>query len=510
MRTLLTLILIMLVSAAIAQSETFDLTTYTPPPQQSGWKKEVKNNFVSYTKTDNAKKSWCQIGIYRSTASKGSIEADFDSEWQILVANPYQIKEAPKSGGIQEADGWKIKVGSGTFSFNKSDAMAILSVMSGYGRVVSIIAINNSQDYLSQIQSFLESVSLTKPDSNSVSDKNTNPVISEKSNINVNQSGFAFSSTNFDDGWTSNIKEDWVEVTKENIKVLIYFPKEGTVFPADPKVLTDAAWNILVAPRYSNLKNYKTSYVEDSKRPYFGMGYATENQTGKSVFIVLFRRGGGWFEVVTPDNNSFTQEFGFNPESIRWGSISEYMGGWVLDNSKGSIVKADPEIFDRLEKMVSYNKFAVAASDLNNSGEWKDHFSSNTFYANYYTGAYAGMSTYSSSAWFVFKAGYNYHWELVAVNSYGGIANAAQAKSDGTFKSLNDWQLYFSDMEGKPKTFDVYFSAIKGGRVLWMNDAKYPGSGIFAGFSLTKKITGLQLPSKRLTKPCRYLSTKIK
>lgn len=301
------------------------------------------------------------------------------------------------------------------------------------------------------------------------------------------QNGFAFSTTNFDDGWTSTIQEDWVEVNKGNIKVLIHFPKEGTIFPAEPDVLTKAAWNIFVTPRYSNLKNFKTSYVEDSKRPYLGMGYATENKTGKSVFVVLFRRGGGWFEVVTPDNNSFTQEFGFNPESIRWGSISEYMGGWVLDNSKGSIVKADPEIFDRLEKMVSYNRFAVAASDLNNSGEWKDHFSSNTFYANYYTGAYAGMSTYSSSAWFVFKAGYNYHWELVAVNSYGGIANAAQAKSDGTFKSLNDWQLYFSDMEGKPKTFDVYFSAIKGGRVLWMNDAKYPGSGIFAGFSLTKK-----------------------
>jgi len=37
-------------------------------------------------------------------------------------------------------------------------------------------------------------------------------------------------------------------------------------------------------------------------------------------------------------------------------------------------------------------------------------------------------------------------------------------------------------MEGKPKTFDAYFSCIKGGRILWMNDAKYPGTG-FTGFS---------------------------
>lgn len=467
----------------IAQTETFDLATYTPPSEQDGWKKEVKENVVIYTKTDNVKRTWCQIGIYSSTASKGSIEADFDSEWQILAANPYQIKEAPKSGGIQEAEGWKIKVGSGTFTFNNSDAQAILSVMSGNGRVVSILAINNSQDYMSQIKSLLESVSLTIPNSNSVADKNTNPVTPEESNTTVSQSGFAFSTTNFDDGWTSSIKEDWVEVTKGNIKVLIHFPKDGTIFAADPEPLTTAAWNILVAPRYSNLKNYKTSYIEDYKRPYFGTGYATENETGKPVFVVIFRRGGGWMEVVTPDNNSFAQEFGFNPESIRWGAISQYSGGWVLDRSNGSTVNADPEIFDKLDNMFNRNKFAVAASDLNNTGEWKDSFSSNTYYTNYYTGVSAGMSTYSSSEWFVFKAGYNYHWQLVAANSYGGVMDVAQAKSDGTFKSLNNWQMYFSDMEGKPKTFDVYFTAIKGGRVLWMNDSNSPGSGIFTGYS---------------------------
>ena len=38
-------------------------------------------------------------------------------------------------------------------------------------------------------------------------------------------SDFAFTTTNFDDGWTSTAKEDWVEVTKANIKVLIHYPK---------------------------------------------------------------------------------------------------------------------------------------------------------------------------------------------------------------------------------------------------------------------------------------------
>lgn len=470
----------------MAQHETFDLATYTLPSGQGEWKKEVKSNVITYTKTDNVKRTWCQIGVFRSTSTKGNIEDDFDSEWQELVVKPYQVLEAAKSGGIQEAEGWKIKAGSGKFSFNNSDAQAILSVISGFGRVVSIVAVNNSPDYLDQIKSFLESISLKVPDNIPPADKTTSPVIPQKSTAIENNSGFKFSTTNFDDGWTGSIKEDWVEVTKGNIKVLLHYPKDGTIFPADPDVLTNAAWNILIAPRYSNLRNYKTSYIQDYKRPCFGMGYATENITGKSVFIVLFRRAGGWIEVVTPDNNSFTQEFGFNPESIRWGKLTEYMGGWVLDNNKGMTVEAVSEHFDRLESMVSYNKFAVSESDLNNTGEWKDRFASNTFYTNYYTGASAGMSTYSSASWFVFKAGLNYHWEIVATNSYGGAMDIAQAKSDGNFKSVNNWQLYFSDIEGKPKTYDVYFTAIKGGRVLWMNDAKAAGSGIFTGYSKTK------------------------
>ena len=41
----------------------------------------------------------------------------------------------------------------------------------------------------------------------------------------ANPSTFAFTSTNFDDGWQSTAKEDWVEVTKDNIKVLLHYPK---------------------------------------------------------------------------------------------------------------------------------------------------------------------------------------------------------------------------------------------------------------------------------------------
>jgi len=290
--------------------------------------------------------------------------------------------------------------------------------------------------------------------------------------------GYTFTITNFDDGWTSTVKEDWVEVSKGSIKVLLHYPKSGTVFPAQPEELTNAAWNILVAPRYSNLTNYKTAYVEDFDRPYFGMGSMKENASGNSVFVTLFRRGAGWIEVVAPNSNTFTQEFGFNPESIRWGQISEYLGGYVVDNSQGVTIKADAEVFNKLANMAGYNKFAVALSDLNNNGEWQDFYSSTTFYYDYYTSALLGSYTHTASQWFNFKQNQSYHWELIVTSGQQAIV----VKSDGTFKSLNNWQLYFTNIEGSPKTYDAYFTAIKGGRILWLNDAEHPGSGIFTGF----------------------------
>jgi hypothetical protein len=70
---------------------------------------------------------------------------------------------------------------------------------------------------------------------------------------NVRQPTFQFSTTNWDDGWVSNIKEDWVEVTKGDVKVLLHYPQASTNIAADPEPYVNNAWNILVSKRYNNL-----------------------------------------------------------------------------------------------------------------------------------------------------------------------------------------------------------------------------------------------------------------
>jgi hypothetical protein len=59
-----------------------------------------------------------------------------------------------------------------------------------------------------------------------------------------------------------------------------------------------------------------------------------------------------------------------------------------------------------------------------------------------------------------------------------GNMKYAQVKSSGKFSVLNNWQISFSSIEGKPKKYNAFFSCIKGARLLKLVDANHPGSGI--------------------------------
>ena len=157
----------------LAQKETLDFVTYTVP---KGWKKEVTDVAVAYSLTNNKDRSWCQIGIYKSLASKGSIDQDFNSEWQILVTNPYKTKTPSQINESREADGWKIKAGGGTFTFNNKNAIIMLTTFSGYNKCFSIVATCNNEKYIPDVQNLITSLELKKPGNNTEVVTNNKPV----------------------------------------------------------------------------------------------------------------------------------------------------------------------------------------------------------------------------------------------------------------------------------------------------------------------------------------------
>lgn len=156
------LVVTFIIFAAItfAQKQTFDLATYTPP---KGWQKEVADVAVGYSIINKKDMSWCQIAIYKSLPSKGSIELDFKSEWQMLVINKYKAKAPTQLNETQEVDGWKIKAGGDSFIFNKKNAIAMLTTFSGYNTCFSILATCNNEKYISDIQNFIATLELNNP-----------------------------------------------------------------------------------------------------------------------------------------------------------------------------------------------------------------------------------------------------------------------------------------------------------------------------------------------------------
>lgn len=443
-----------------AQQQTFDITTYSAP---KAWKSQSSESTIQFSIEDEAKGSYCLIMLFKSLPGTADPKSNFDAAWETVVKEAVTISSSPEMQPAVKENGWEVQTGYAPFESNGSKGIAMLVTSTGFEKMVNILILTNSDTYEKDITDFLGSVSFKQlsPSKTSAPDASKKP----PSETVAKKDGFAFNTTNFDDGWTSTVQENWVEVKKENIKVLIHYPKEGTIFPADPEPLTNAAWNILVAPRYKDLKNYKTAYISTYNRPYLGMGHATENATGKEVFIVFFRQGEtGWLEFITPDKKTFIQEYKFDPEIIRWDS--------------------ETDLLIPLANMAGRNKFAVASSDF--KGKWTSDFTGIQQLYNVYTGNYAGMNVHQSNQEFIFNSGNTYNWKLIAVNGMVGNMKFDQVKSSGTFTVLNNWQIKFSKIENKPKTYNAFWSCIKGARILNLLDAEYPGSGLYTKYGLAK------------------------
>lgn len=459
-RTILLLACCLIIIPAISQKQVFDLATYTAP---KGWSKKATAQTVQFTKENKTTGAFCLITLYKAIDAPNTPKENFNDSWATLVKEVVTVPTEPEMQPAVTENGWEVQSGYAPFENDGNKGIALLVSSSGHEKLVNILIMTNTDAYEAEMTKFLESVDFKKP---AVTKKTVIKKTEEPVNPQPAATGkFAFNTTNFDDGWTAIEQPDWVEVTKGNIKVLLHYPKEGTIFPADPEPLTNAAWNILVAPRYSNLRNYKTAYITTYNRPYLGMGYLTENSSGKDVFVLLFRQGEtGWIEFIAPDKNSFIQQFKLDPETVQWDT--------------------DSDLMNPLSVMKTYNRFAVAASDFN--GKWTSDFTGIQQLYHVYTGNYAGMNVNQSNEEFVFGAGSTYNWKLLVVNGMVGNMKFNQVKSAGKFSVPNNWQVHFSDIEGKPQKYHAFFSCIKGARILHLLNAEYPGSGIYTQYGLAK------------------------
>jgi hypothetical protein len=443
------------------KAETFDILTFKTP---KGWQKEVQQNGVQMA-VENADGGICLITLFKSVPSGGGdSKANFDTAWEAIVKETVTVKTAVQMNDPADENGWTVESGLAQYESDGKKGIVMLLTATGNGKMVNVLALTNTDAYQKDITDFLESISLPKitPQQTAKQTPKQTPIEPTVPSQPARKSNFKFTTSNFDDGWISTEQDDWVEVVKGNIKVLIHYPipNEGKIFPADPEPKINAAWDHLVAPRYSNLKNYKTSYVGDYDRSVLGMGYLTENATGKKVFVLLFNQNAGWLEFIAPDKDSFIRQFNFDPETIQW-------------NSNKDLLKP-------VSEMVNYNKFAVAEGDF--TGTWTSDSSSMEEGYGVITGNYVVRNLNTASREFVFGKGNSYNWNFVWVND----TKVVNVNSVGKFSVPNNWQIHFSKIESGPKTYQAYWSCIKGARLLHLLNAVSPGSGRYEVYGKKK------------------------
>ncbi len=438
-------LLILLVTSAIianAQYQTFDITTFTAP---KGWKKQTTESTVQLSKEDAAKGTYCIITLMKAVPGTPNSKENFDAAWESVVKQMVTTSVDPEMQVPSKDGEWEAQSGYAPFENEGNKGVALLVTLSGYQKMVNILVLTNTDAYEKDVTTFLESIDFTKQ----IAKTNTGKTLSKQPEVTPAVKGnFAFTTTNFDDGWVATEQADWVQVSKGTIRVLIHYPNKTA--DAYNSVVMDGlknAWNILVAPKYSTASNFEFKPITGWQTIEFAEADAVEKITGKTVHVVLFKMNysngsGKYLEFITPDKQAFEQEFG---------AYHETSYGW-----------------EKMENMIKRNKFAIAANDLLGKWSTNDYASLTYYYVN--TGGTAGTTSTSTADEFTFLQGNNYQSNHSGASGMAGNMKFSSQNYKGK-SSVTNWSVTLTNrFQGATEKYDCYFEAIKGGRILLMTD----------------------------------------
>ncbi len=187
---------------AFPQTETFDIITYTAPKD---WKKESRQGVLNFTNVNTTKGGFCVLTVYASTTSSGDAQKDFANEWKKLVAEPYKAETDPQTQTETTVEGWEMVAAAAPVKVDGADIYIFLTVISGFGKTISIRSSLNDESYLKEMTGFFESIELDQ--SGTVSESNT---ITEKTGTGSGPGKFGLMSYDPPAGWSHQVFSDGV------------------------------------------------------------------------------------------------------------------------------------------------------------------------------------------------------------------------------------------------------------------------------------------------------------
>ena len=140
--------------------DSFDLATFQAP---AGWDKQTGTHAIQFSTEDKTAGTFCLISLFKSVPGLSSSKENFDAAWQTIVKEAVNASSAPQFQPASTRDGWEIATGFGPFEKDGAKGAAILVTATGFGKMVNVLVLTNSDAYEKNIGAFLESVTLKKP-----------------------------------------------------------------------------------------------------------------------------------------------------------------------------------------------------------------------------------------------------------------------------------------------------------------------------------------------------------
>jgi hypothetical protein len=105
--------------------------------------------------------------MIKSIPSLDSPKKSFEASWQTIVKEAVTVTTAPQMLPDENKGGWQALSGFASFEKNGEKGIAVLLNISGYGKMVNVLILTNTQKYETAITAFLESINLKAPEPNS-------------------------------------------------------------------------------------------------------------------------------------------------------------------------------------------------------------------------------------------------------------------------------------------------------------------------------------------------------
>lgn len=242
---------------------------------------------------------------------------------------------------------------------------------------------------------------------------------------------------------------DYVLVEKEGNTVYLNYhvPYNASQFSGTGVRDAEYYWDTYVTKLFTVKSKQLNDGGSMALKPPYMEGYATDKRTGKPSFI-------GMYLVIVPNAASVVIGTALNETAFR-----------------KLYPKANDPFGSDLAAMTRYNKFAVAPGDI--VGKWQNGNTSTAQW--YYTSpsgyeGYAGMTLAATSATFNFNKDGTYTSIHNGATGAVGNMNTFQQEYKGKY-TVSNWAVTFTNRYGgKTDRFDAYFEAVRGGRILKLNN----------------------------------------